>query len=68
MSLPPYITIGVSIHAPVKERLDIMQNEKTVCVSIHAPVKERLYPSGRCRFFMSVSIHAPVKERPLIRN
>ena len=57
------IYTGVSIHAPVKVRLNVRPEEiKTCIVSIHAPVKDKIFTerSGSVR----VSIHAPVKVRP----
>ena len=59
---------GVSIHAPVKGRPPVPQQQVTLDgVSIHAPVKGRrtLFWFTPCA--LRVSIHAPVKGR-LIRG
>ena len=53
----------VSIHAPVRERLEPSTPQVKGGVSIHAPVRERrlfLFPVYRIH---RVSIHAPVRER-----
>ncbi len=54
----------VSIHAPVKVRLQ-SQSNRWLChgVSIHAPVKVRLSLSSMFMSGLPVSIHAPVKVR-----
>ena len=53
----------VSIHAPVRERLDTLSfPSKIRFVSIHAPVRER--PDMLDYLNQTkVSIHAPVRER-----
>ena len=44
----PYVTdFGVSIHAPVRERLFLSDMAKMIAVSIHAPVRERLTDSPK---------------------
>ena len=53
----------VSIHAPVKVRLEYDPKTQTLSgVSIHAPVKVRLFLSEDS-YLREVSIHAPVKVR-----
>ena len=55
---------AVSIHAPVKGRLDTYIHQQTEhYVSIHAPVKGRLLFLGHHSGQGKVSIHAPVKGR-----
>ena len=56
--------MGVSIHAPVRERLCACREDRLFdVVSIHAPVRERPWNQVTGECWLAVSIHAPVRER-----
>ena len=57
-----HLRLSVSIHAPVRMRLQEAAKAEAVQVSIHAPVRMRPR-HGRSNATVVVSIHAPVRMR-----
>ena len=67
MYWPTFAFLGISIHAPSRERpsaTSVTINQFRI--SIHAPSRERQFASSAGMVATIISIHAPSRERPLI--
>ena len=57
---------GISIHAPLRERLWVEESELIGKeISIHAPLRERHSVVEHVALKANISIHAPLRERQL---
>ena len=64
MYWPTFAFLGISIHAPSRERrITAALTRQANVISIHAPSRERQFNLGEGLTITDISIHAPSRER-----